>query len=635
MKLASFDIFDTCLIRKCGYPNNIFFLLSRRLYPESVVKQESFLNWRLEAEKMVRLEMNKSHPTIEDIYCCYPTERFSEYNSQYVRKCELKIERQNLYRNELIVSTIKEKRSKGFVIAFISDMYLDSYFIRGVLEKEGVSEPYDRIYISSEYGVSKSDGMLFERVRKDLMPDYWCHYGDNKRSDYINAKKKGIDAYLIENTGYTPIEQYILNKYKAKRMAYLYGSFIGVLRFARISLMGNRNVDIIEFSADVAVPICLAFVLDVLSVSKREGIKRLYFLARDSWILYYMAQMLNSQESDVKLKYLYVSRKSLYLPTIDKINRRNIERCFGLESKNLSINKVVEYFKLNEYVDYSLYNESEIRNSASSKLDELFALINNKHGYRKLEQHIKNEQQNIKDYFYQEGLFDDILYAFVDVGWKGSGLNALNLLQQKFGIRPAPCFYWHTFKRCRNYFPVNFYTHNPNVELPKYFISFVEDYLSANPQLSTIGYKTHNGQTVPLFAVDSRIDNEEIAETNKTVSNRIIMCLSELGLRNEASDVLAEMEETLLYALIHKPYYFKFSALSFLKYFSEEEGTTSGLSVKISLAKTFKYILGGDIHELWAEACICYTYPQVGKYLIGLHHVSNKILRLFRQKLHL
>ena len=153
--------------------------------------------------------------------------------------------------------------------------------------------------------------------------------------------------------------------------------------------------------------------------------------------------------------------------------------------------------------------------------------------------------------------------------------------------------------------------------------------------MSTIGYKTHNGQTVPLFAVDSRIDNEEIAETNKTVSNRIIMCLSELGLRNEASDVLAEMEETLLYALIHKPYYFKFSALSFLKYFSEEEGTTSGLSVKISLAKTFKYILGGDIHELWAEACICYTYPQVGKYLIGLHHVSNKILRLFRQKLHL
>lgn len=35
--------------------------------------------------------------------------------------------------------------------------------------------------------------------------------------------------------------------------------------------MGNRNVDIIEFSADVAVPICLAFVLDVLSVSKEKG----------------------------------------------------------------------------------------------------------------------------------------------------------------------------------------------------------------------------------------------------------------------------------------------------------------------------------------------------------------------------
>ena len=31
-KLASFDIFDTVLIRKCGSPENIFYLLSRRIY---------------------------------------------------------------------------------------------------------------------------------------------------------------------------------------------------------------------------------------------------------------------------------------------------------------------------------------------------------------------------------------------------------------------------------------------------------------------------------------------------------------------------------------------------------------------------------------------------------------------------
>ena len=33
MKLASFDIFDTTLIRKCGKPENIFYLLAHKLYP--------------------------------------------------------------------------------------------------------------------------------------------------------------------------------------------------------------------------------------------------------------------------------------------------------------------------------------------------------------------------------------------------------------------------------------------------------------------------------------------------------------------------------------------------------------------------------------------------------------------------
>ena len=42
MKLASFDIFDTTLIRKCGVPENIFYLLSKYLYPENPILQNSF-----------------------------------------------------------------------------------------------------------------------------------------------------------------------------------------------------------------------------------------------------------------------------------------------------------------------------------------------------------------------------------------------------------------------------------------------------------------------------------------------------------------------------------------------------------------------------------------------------------------
>ena len=46
MKLASFDIFDTALIRRCGKPENIFYLMAERLWPNDSVAQERFVEWR-------------------------------------------------------------------------------------------------------------------------------------------------------------------------------------------------------------------------------------------------------------------------------------------------------------------------------------------------------------------------------------------------------------------------------------------------------------------------------------------------------------------------------------------------------------------------------------------------------------
>lgn len=83
----------------------------------------------------------------------------------------------------------------------------------------------------------------------------------------------------------------------------------------------------------------------------------------------------------------------------------------------------------------------------------------------------------------------NINYAFVDIGWKGSGLYALNKLQKRFGLRPSICFYWGTLKRCRGDFPIVYNTHVFDKLLPNYFINLIEDFFSANPQLSTIGYR--------------------------------------------------------------------------------------------------------------------------------------------------
>ena len=46
MKLASFDIFDTTLIRRCGKPENVFCLMAERLYPGDKVARDRFVEWR-------------------------------------------------------------------------------------------------------------------------------------------------------------------------------------------------------------------------------------------------------------------------------------------------------------------------------------------------------------------------------------------------------------------------------------------------------------------------------------------------------------------------------------------------------------------------------------------------------------
>ena len=76
------------------------------------------------------------------------------------------------------------------------------------------------------------------------------------------------------------------------------------------------------------------------------------------------------------------------------------------------------------------------------------------------EHKIESKLKLLADYIQQEGMDDkNINYAFVDIGWKGSGLYALNKLQKRFGLRPSICFYWGTLKRCRGDFPIVYNTH--------------------------------------------------------------------------------------------------------------------------------------------------------------------------------
>lgn len=318
MKLASFDIFDTTLIRKCGSPQNIFFLLSKKLYPDNEGWQSDFFMWRINAEKNIAKVLNKSVVTLDDIYSGHNMKDLGILEVDNAKEKEKIIESCQLTYNLNVKDEINKRRSEGYTICFISDMYLDSTFLKSVLMREGCAKEEDLVFVSCEYEATKRGGQLFQVVRKHYSAiEEWIHYGDNRYSDFIASKKNGVNGILV-NSDYTKNEKVILDKYRIFPFSYTLSVLIGFQRCSRLHL-SNNNPDF-ENASDYIASVYIPYLEYVFLQSKKTGIERLYFLSRDAYILYDAALHINNYHSCIESKYLFVSRKSL-LPIMGKETR--------------------------------------------------------------------------------------------------------------------------------------------------------------------------------------------------------------------------------------------------------------------------------------------------------------------------
>ena len=122
MQLASFDIFDTVLLRKCGRPANIFYLLAHRLYPGDEGKRECFITWRQNAERNASHHTKGRETTIADIYTNNGEDNFQEYTPAQLIEAEKQVESDNLIANPAIKAIREQCRAEGQKICFISDI---------------------------------------------------------------------------------------------------------------------------------------------------------------------------------------------------------------------------------------------------------------------------------------------------------------------------------------------------------------------------------------------------------------------------------------------------------------------------------------------------------------------------------
>ena len=96
MRLATFDIFDTTLIRLCGSPDVIFDLVARKLWPSDEALRTAFLNRRRQAAHTAG-----SDASLSDIYGCFAADEFAPLSIEVLMNEELDTERRMLTVKEI------------------------------------------------------------------------------------------------------------------------------------------------------------------------------------------------------------------------------------------------------------------------------------------------------------------------------------------------------------------------------------------------------------------------------------------------------------------------------------------------------------------------------------------------------
>lgn len=517
--MYSFDIFDTLITRATAEPKGIFMLMQEIMrekggYPPFLT--ENFYELRVGAEELAWRYVSsrgKREVTLSDIYKTLATiTDISETDQEKLRNLEIEIEYNNILPVRKNIALLNELKEKGEHIVLISDMYLGEEDIRRILCRVDLIFEELSIYVSSVYGKSKGSGELFKAVQKYENTDFsnWIHYGDNEHADIRTAKKLGIQAVHLSPEP--------LKEYEYPNKDFYHQLSIGISRYVRSQERGNVAS---EVGSSLAGPILYPYVRWVLEESMRRGIHRLYFVARDGWILWKIADIIiEAERYPIKTLYIYGSRKAWRLPYYDgsKDDLKQILKYSNIEMV-LSLKDLEKLFqiplgKLRAFLPENWKSIDEGQEISRAQIDTIIKWLQENESFRSyLVESQKGNRALAIQYFQQELQVSDDKFAFVELSGTGFTQVCLAKILRNFYTGEVKNFFYRLDdvqeeENCKFF---QFYPSN----LKRYMLEL----LCRAPHGQTEGYKEENGKILPVLeeAEGEQIRAYHIEEYQKAV----------------------------------------------------------------------------------------------------------------------
>ena len=307
----SFDIFDTLLMRKTVDPEDVFDIVRIRAR-EKGIDIKNFKMIRMRAARNVLCK----HGLLKDIYDeVQVISGIDDETKKVLEEIELEVESKILVQRKDVVDCYNYAISKGKNIYIVSDMYLDSVFLKRVLEKNGISG-YKKLYVSEEQSARKSE-YLFKKYREDIGDSTYLHIGDNYVLDGLFSCIEGIDSYIVkssrhivEETEIGELISYLANSNEKNIIGFIMAEVFN----SPFLSVNNRKICISnskELISGFIAPIEIAFTIWLMKRLKNLKVNKVLFAARDGVIfekLYRMLKKCREFETLPESIYFYTSR---------------------------------------------------------------------------------------------------------------------------------------------------------------------------------------------------------------------------------------------------------------------------------------------------------------------------------------
>lgn len=619
-RIASFDIFDTCVIRKCGIPEKIWDIMSDSLFTkEDEQSRITFKTQRKYAES--KANQITPYPNLNQIYDAIDVSQWN-LRKKDVIQLEQTTEENQIILNAHILPIIEKYRKEGYEIYFISDMYLSTIFLKGILKKFKLCNDNDSIYVSCECKASKKDGALYNYIRNEKKVKFknWVHFGDDRISDFQVPQKKGIQAHWYTYTDFTEHEKNWLRNasfYNHKNEIELYA---GLTRAVRLAQPKDSKITL---ASDLVAPLYIPYVYFTLVESQRKKIDIVYFLARDGHIFFQIAKQFQSIFPEISLHYLKISRRAIYPCYFYDGSYEEflwiLTRAIGSEIGPALMHIGINWEQLPDSKHTHFSKEKKLDSESIAELADYLS----KNFRKEIVEQSKCARDNLLAYLDQENFLQAPHKAIVDLGWEGSVRTCLNKILEKENFPQTNAFYWGYSNRVlqSKNSDVSFFRCEDSLYLP-HAVEVLEHYISANSAGSTKAYKRTYNSVIPI-ETKPRDYIKGIQFINEDISSRIAKeYLSIIKTKDANKEIFFCCGYRTLNEILKFPSFEEASIFSQIK--ADDFEKTYIIAQKLYFKDIIAlFIWGNTFYPKWKEAAISLTFKRNAKLVMKCVEITS------------